>query len=131
MQIALTLHTDERAGSAQVVRLSVDGRTFAPAAGVAQPAALADLGPLGELTPAERNVLRLIAAGLGYKVAAVILGVSERTIRTHVNSITSKLDVNSARMAGALALAAGLVTIEDLLSVWGEHRQQMLGERAD
>lgn len=91
----------------------------------------ADLGPLGRLTPAELRVLRLVAAGLEYKQAAQALSISERTIRTHMRTITAKLDVLNARMAGALALVSGILTAEDLLAVWAEHCQSMLAEEGE
>lgn len=93
-----------------------------------RPGAVADLGPLGRLTPGELRVLRLVAAGIEYKAAAAALGISERTVRGHMVAIASKLDVINARMAGALALVSGILTADDLLAVWAEHRGGMLAE---
>lgn len=74
-----------------------------------RPGAVADLGPLGRLTPAELRVLRLVAAGLEYKEAARILGLSEPTIRTHMRTITSKMDVINDRMTACCLLPLALV----------------------
>lgn len=50
---------------------------------------------LKALSPREREVLKLLAAGRSYKRAAEELGVSYDTIRTHVNRIYKKLHVHS------------------------------------
>jgi NarL family two-component system response regulator LiaR len=43
------------------------------------------------LTPREREVVRLIAGGLSNKRIAFELGISEKTVKTHVSSILGKL----------------------------------------
>jgi len=43
------------------------------------------------LTPREREVVRLIARGLSNKRIALDLGISEKTVKTHVSSILGKL----------------------------------------
>lgn len=120
MDIVVTVRVGEAGQVAQV--------TLPLSAELRRQGMTADLGPLGRLTPAELRVLRLVAAGIEYKAAAIALGVSERTIRTHMRTVTGKLDVHNARMAGALALVSGLLTADDLLAVWAEHRQSMLAE---
>jgi two-component system, NarL family, response regulator LiaR len=45
----------------------------------------------GNLTPREREVVRLIARGLSNKRIALELGISEKTVKTHVSSILGKL----------------------------------------
>lgn len=122
MEITVTVRIGEAGQVAQV--------TLPPTAPASlhRPGATADMGPLGRLTPGELRVLRLVAAGLGYKEAARVLNLSEPTIRTHMRSITSKMDVINGRMAGALALVSGILTADDLLAVWAEHRAEMLAE---
>jgi DNA-binding NarL/FixJ family response regulator len=62
---------------------------------------------LAQLTPREREVLSCLAEGLGRVEVAGRLQVSANTVRTHVQSILSKLGVNSAVAAVALARKAG------------------------
>ncbi|MGH9212414.1 MAG: response regulator [Acidimicrobiales bacterium] len=50
---------------------------------------------LDQLTPREREVLRLIARGYTYKELARRLGVSTKTVETHVSSVLRKLQLSS------------------------------------
>ena len=56
-----------------------------------------------KLSPRERQVLHLIAAGATNKAIAAQLSVSERTVDRHVSNILSKLDVPSRAAAIAFA----------------------------
>lgn len=60
------------------------------------------------LTPRELDVLRLIAAGEPNKAIAAKLGISERTTRSHVSSILSKLNVTSRTQAALWAAREGV-----------------------
>jgi DNA-binding NarL/FixJ family response regulator len=60
------------------------------------------LSLLATLTPRERDVLSCLADGLGRAEAAARLQVSTNTVRTHVQSILSKLGVNSCVAAVAV-----------------------------
>ena len=62
----------------------------------------------GELTPREREVLELIAAGLPNPVIATRLGLSLNTISNHISSIFAKLQVESRGEAIVRARSAGL-----------------------
>jgi DNA-binding NarL/FixJ family response regulator len=62
---------------------------------------------LATLTARERDVLACLADGLGRVEVAARLHVSTNTVRTHVQSILSKLGVNSSVAAVALARKAG------------------------
>jgi DNA-binding CsgD family transcriptional regulator len=61
------------------------------------------------LTPREREVLRLLAAGANTKIAAERLGISPATVRNHVQNLLGKLGVHSRLQAVAYANAHGLL----------------------
>jgi DNA-binding NarL/FixJ family response regulator len=50
---------------------------------------------LDQLTPREREVLRLIARGYAYKQIARRLDISIKTVETHVSSVLRKLQLSS------------------------------------
>jgi DNA-binding NarL/FixJ family response regulator len=50
---------------------------------------------LEQLTPREREVLRLIARGYAYKEVARDLDISVKTVETHVSSVLRKLQLSS------------------------------------
>ena len=61
------------------------------------------------LTRREVDVLQLLAAGLSTERIANLLGVSEATVRNHIQNLLPKLGVHSRIEAAVLALKAGLV----------------------
>lgn len=63
------------------------------------------------LTQRETDVLRLIAKGYSNKEIANELVVGEKTVKTHVSNILSKLAVSSRTQAALFAIRIGLVTI--------------------
>ncbi len=64
---------------------------------------------LDDLTARERDVLALIAQGRSNKRIALELGISEKTVKTHVGHVLAKLDVTDRTQAAVLAVQAGLV----------------------
>jgi NarL family two-component system response regulator LiaR len=62
-----------------------------------------------ELTPRERDVLAHLARGRANKVIARELGVSERTVKTHVSNILGKLGLTDRTQAAVYAVRHGLV----------------------
>lgn len=64
---------------------------------------------LDDLTPRERDVLALIAQGRSNKRIALELGISEKTVKTHVGHVLAKLDVTDRTQAAVLAVRHGLV----------------------
>ena len=62
-----------------------------------------------EVTPREREVLRLLAEGLTNRQIAERLVVSEHTVHRHVTNILRKLGVTSRTAAAAHAVRSGLL----------------------
>jgi DNA-binding NarL/FixJ family response regulator len=93
------------------VRAAAAGETvFSPtiASSVTQ-RALGVGGRLASLTPRELDVLRAAARGLGNKQIGAELGLSARTVQTHLTSVFAKLGVSSRTEAILLALREGWV----------------------
>jgi DNA-binding NarL/FixJ family response regulator len=72
---------------------------------IAQPAGAP---PRERLTPREGEVLELIARGLPNKRIARELGVSEKTVKTHVGHVLAKLGVTDRTQAALYAVRSGL-----------------------
>ena len=68
-----------------------------------------------ELTPKEREVLRLVAKGKSNKEIANSLVISEKTVKTHIGNILSKLYLSNRTEAALYALRQGLVQPEQQL----------------
>lgn len=84
------------------------GRTHLPA-GVAAKLAERMNGP--ELTVREREVLRSMAQGKSNSEIGAALLITEATVKTHVNSILTKLQVSDRTQAVTTALRRGLVQL--------------------
>jgi two-component system, NarL family, nitrate/nitrite response regulator NarL len=67
----------------------------------------------GQLTPREREVLALLAQGAGSAEMARHLGISPNTLRTHVQSVLTKLQVHSRLEAASFAVRNELVPESD------------------
>ena len=63
------------------------------------------------LTRREREVLQMLAAGLGNKEIATRLGISDHTVKFHVASILGKLGAASRTEAVSLGIRRGLVLL--------------------
>ena len=70
-----------------------------------------DDSPVEPLTPREREVLALLAEGRGNKAVAAELGVSENTVKFHINAIFGKLGVQSRTEAVTRAARLGLILL--------------------
>ena len=64
-----------------------------------------------QLSPREREVLSLLAEGAGSDEIAQRLSVSPNTVRTHVQSILTKLQVHSRLEAATFAVRYGIVKV--------------------
>jgi two-component system, NarL family, response regulator LiaR len=95
----------------QAVRAAAAGETvFSPTiASSVKQRALGVGGRLASLTPRELDVLRAAARGLGNKQIGAELGLSARTVQTHLTSVFAKLGVSSRTEAILLALREGWV----------------------
>jgi len=84
------------------------GKTYlAPAAA----AKLAEGLTRVQLTPRELATLRLLADGKANKEIATELGISERTVKTHLGHLFEKLGVTSRTEAVKIATRRGLVRV--------------------
>lgn len=91
------------------IRDVLAGKTYlAPAAA----AKLAEGVGRVQLTPRELTTLRLMADGQSNKEIAVTLGISERTVKTHLGHLFEKLGVTSRTEAVKVASRRGLVRLE-------------------
>ncbi len=70
--------------------------------------------PPNALTAREVEVLRLVAQGMSNREIAVQLTTTEATIKTHVSSILSKLQLANRVQATLYAISEGVVLPEDL-----------------
>jgi len=102
-----------------VVAVVAAGLTVMPRVQDGTWAASAEDDPLGEgagepatvLTPREREVLALLAAGASNKAIARALGVSVHTAKFHVASLADKLGASGRLEAVAIAIRSGLVMV--------------------
>jgi two-component system NarL family response regulator len=91
------------------IRDVLAGKTYlAPAAA----ARLAEGVTHVQLTPRELATLRLMADGRANKEIASTLGISERTVKTHLGHLFEKLGVTSRTEAIKIAMRRGLVRLE-------------------
>ena len=91
------------------IRDVLAGKTYiAPAAA----AKLAEGVTRVQLTPREMATLRLMADGKANKEIAADLGISERTVKTHLGHLFEKLGVTSRTEAVKVATRRGLVRLD-------------------
>jgi DNA-binding NarL/FixJ family response regulator len=68
----------------------------------------ASVQPLEQITRREKEVLSLIAQGLSNKEIASVLHIAEKTVKTHVSSILSKLNLADRTQAALYAVKHGI-----------------------
>ena len=76
------------------------------------PAAVAERMSAPSLTARETEVLQLIVGGNSNKEIAAALYISEATVKTHINSLLSKLGVTDRTQAATTALQRGIVHLD-------------------
>jgi DNA-binding NarL/FixJ family response regulator len=69
---------------------------------------------LEDLTERETDVLKLLARGQANKQIARSLYIGEKTVKTHVRNIMTKLNVRSRIQAALYAARTGIVPLEEL-----------------
>jgi DNA-binding NarL/FixJ family response regulator len=69
--------------------------------------------PLRTLTPREREVLHHLARGYAYKRIALRLGISSRTVESHVGAVLRKLQLSSRHEISHWAASRGLIGADD------------------
>ncbi|MGH9831265.1 MAG: response regulator transcription factor, partial [Blastocatellia bacterium] len=62
-----------------------------------------------ELTAREVDVLGLIVKGNSNKEIAASLGISEATVKTHINNLLGKLGASDRTHAATIALQRGII----------------------
>ncbi len=70
--------------------------------------------PLPSLTQRQLEVLRLMAQGHSNKDIALILEISENTVRVHISAIISALDATNRTEAAYCAMRLGLIPRADM-----------------
>jgi two-component system, NarL family, response regulator len=87
------------------IRAANEGRRYVPAEVAV---AIAEHVGTEDLSRREVEILRHIAAGLSNKEIAIRLGVSDETVKTHLKSAFSKLNVSDRSHAVATAMERGI-----------------------
>jgi DNA-binding NarL/FixJ family response regulator len=98
-----------RAELLQAIRAVSNGDSFYPAAVAARLAARIQRQ---DVTPREKEAVRLILRGLSNKEIAVELGVSEATAKLHIAHLMTKLGARDRTHAASLALRKGIVHLD-------------------
>ena len=64
-----------------------------------------------ELSKREREVIQLMTAGMSNLEIGEALTITESTVKSHINNILSKLNVNDCIQAIIIALKRGIVSL--------------------
>jgi DNA-binding NarL/FixJ family response regulator len=75
-------------------------------------AKMAERQAIPEMSPREREVLRLIAEGMSNQEIGSALMITEGTVKVHVNSILTKMKVRDRTQAVTQALKRGILRLE-------------------
>ena len=66
-----------------------------------------------DLTPREVEILKMLSKGPTNKQIGLALGISENTVKNHVNSIIEKLEVSDRTEASTIAIQRGLISADE------------------
>ena len=99
----------QAAGAGLVVLNPSDINAALPAAAASSSQGVAELAE--PLTRREREVLQMLAAGLGNKEIATRLNISDHTAKFHVASILGKLGASTRTEAVAVGIRRGLILL--------------------
>jgi DNA-binding NarL/FixJ family response regulator len=105
--VTVSASMQDVAPSADVIVVARDGNAQAS---LSQPGSL-DVLAETVLTNREREILELLADGLGNKQIAARLGISANTVKTHLEVIFEKLGVSSRAEAVARGVKRGLLLL--------------------
>lgn len=67
------------------------------------------MATLSDLTPREKEILRLLLAGQTNRAMAAAMLISEKTVEFHLAHIYSKIGVRTRMLAGLWAMQQGVV----------------------
>lgn len=70
------------------------------------------MASLSDLTPREREILRLVLAGRTNKAIAAAISISEKTVEFHLNKIYTKIGMRTRMLAGVWAVQHGIGSTE-------------------
>lgn len=99
--------TEDASPAADVVLVAHAGRTSAARTGGDGSLGATDAA----LTSREREILALLADGLGNKQIAARLGISANTVKTHLELVFEKLGVSTRAEAVATGVKRGLLLL--------------------
>jgi DNA-binding NarL/FixJ family response regulator len=94
----------------RAIRIVADGGTYLDPAAAAALISQRRSNTRRELTPREREVLRLLADGNSNEQIGAILSISPQTVRTHVQKAMEKLGASTRVQAVATALRDSLIS---------------------
>lgn len=66
------------------------------------------MADLSDLTPREKEILRLVLVGRTNKAIAATITISEKTVEFHLDHIYTKIGVRTRLLAGIWAMQQGL-----------------------
>lgn len=102
-QLLLALRTVASGLRVQMARPASRGSESRPRSGTAP--------PTDDLTPREREILRLLAEGLANREIAALLGLSDHTVKFHLRAVFTKLGAHSRTEAVSVAVRRGLLML--------------------
>jgi DNA-binding NarL/FixJ family response regulator len=105
--VAVGAAVSDVSADAELIIVARNGRVGSPVARTLD----YELSGAPVLTPREREILALLADGLGNKQIAARLGISTNTVKTHLELLFEKLDASSRTEAVTTAARLGLLLL--------------------